>query len=125
MDGDDVKQGLEVALSVAIRDLDPDVRAKHEFCIVRAGPRGDMFVGLEDGRFWSGGTPLSAGNEVEALSSVAEGLQDCLMEVLWIVWPECPQHRFGLHVAVHNSKDAVWECRGDRRHTVALVGGLT
>ncbi|MEU8245558.1 hypothetical protein [Nonomuraea sp. NPDC048916] len=120
---DDASERLSDALTKVVADLSERIRSKHEFSIIRAPDSGYLYVGLKDGRYWSGGSMLYESTDFDAIGSVAECLQDCVMEVLWIVWPECPSHGFGLHVR-QRSGEAVWSCEGAASHVVAAVGAL-
>ncbi|NUW40098.1 hypothetical protein [Nonomuraea rhodomycinica] len=75
---------LVEALATVLGDLDPELRARYGFRVVEV-PGGGPYVGLRDGKY------------LDVLWSAAEGLQECLMEVCRVVWPECPRHRLGLH----------------------------
>ncbi|MEV0199888.1 hypothetical protein [Nonomuraea sp. NPDC050691] len=114
---------LEEALATVVGDLDPELRSRYAFQVILVPGGGGPYVGLSDGKYWSGGTALWGGDEGSALLSVAEGLQECLMEVCRVVWPECPRHRFGLH-ARGSREGVVWACEGPRPHVVAPVGAL-
>jgi hypothetical protein len=120
---DDEIARLQEAVTLVARDLDISVRNEHGFGIVRERNSGLLYIGLEDGRYWSGGTPLSANTDADAVYAVATGFQDCVMEVLGTLWPECPLHKYGLHVRTH-ADEVVWSCEGAERHIVAAVGSL-
>lgn len=111
---------LERALETVIADLPLEVRARHRFHFAEGWDE-MLFLALEDGRYWSGGAFLSAGTGYD-VANVAECMQDLMMEVLWIVWPECPAHNFGLHVDFEAPR-AVWRCKGGS-HVVAPIGAL-
>ncbi|MGI5271283.1 hypothetical protein ACQEUU_19155 [Nonomuraea sp. CA-218870] len=110
---------LERALETVIADLPPELRARHRFHFTDRR-RSCSWLALEDGRYWSGGAYLPRG--ADDVATVAECMQDLLMEVLWIVWPECPKHGFGLHVKV-DARQPVWLCEG-AAHVVAPIGAL-
>ncbi|MER5619744.1 hypothetical protein ABT061_01730 [Streptosporangium sp. NPDC002544] len=118
-----MKSLLRDALLVVEQDLDDEIKNSHTFKIV-TGFGGTKFVGLGDGRYWGGGTNLWAADKSEAVLVVAEGLQECLMEVLWVLWPECPEHPFGLHLRADAEGRAVWLCKSEGAHIVAPVGQL-
>ncbi|QYC44248.1 hypothetical protein Nocox_33390 [Nonomuraea coxensis DSM 45129] len=111
------------AMAIVERDLDDELRRAHSYQMVRQRDGDSYYIGLEDGRYWSGGTELSGASMEEAISSTAEALQDCLTEILWIVWPVCPTHGFGLHLGAGKGRVA-WVCQGSGRHVVAPVGEL-
>jgi hypothetical protein len=53
---------------------------------------------------------------------VADFVQDEVMEDLHGVWPQCRDHRVGLHPSL-SAERAVWACRAGA-HDVADVGKL-
>jgi hypothetical protein len=55
------------------------------------------------------------------LVEVADAVQEIIMDDSR-VWPECPQHNFGLHPELVDG-DAVWVCRAGR-HTIGRIGQL-
>ncbi|MEV0151501.1 MULTISPECIES: hypothetical protein [unclassified Nonomuraea] len=103
---------LEEALTTVLDDLGPELRDRYAFKVVET-PEGMLYIGLRDGRYWNSGTPLSAQDREDALWSAAEGLQDCLMELCRVVWPECGRHRLGLH-ARGRADEVIWKCEGSR-----------
>ncbi|WP_448316046.1 hypothetical protein [Streptomyces sp. CO7] len=149
---------LEAALAVVNRGLSATLPGQGELVLVVApcggppGPDGHdrehVHVALPDGR-WHGdrvnaGDP-EAGDLPEpedpstVLAVVAEAAQETVMELLWKVWPTCPEHGTGLHCRPAGTIDAgetraagvigrpVWRCGGGRdgeSHDVAVVGEL-
>ena len=67
-------------------------------------------------------SPLDGLTQVQVTVEVAEFMQDEVMEYLHGVWPECREHRMGLHPAVSGDK-ALWECRAGA-HQVTNIGQL-
>ncbi len=67
-------------------------------------------------------TTLFALTQPEMTVEVAEFMQDEVMEDLHRAWPECPQHKAGLHPS-SEPNEAVWLCRAGG-HVVAAVGAL-
>lgn len=74
--------------------------------------------------YWgqSATTPLSALTQPEMTVEVAAFMQDEVMADVHGVWPECPQHRTGLHPS-RAAHQAVWLCRADG-HILATIGAL-
>ncbi len=67
-------------------------------------------------------TTLSALTQPEMTVEVTEFMQDEVMEDLHRAWPECPQHRSGLHPS-SEPNEPVWLCRAGG-HVVAAIGAL-
>ncbi|GAA4582748.1 hypothetical protein GCM10023194_18360 [Planotetraspora phitsanulokensis] len=100
--------GIEGALGITIPDWDDSGCARVEF------------------RGACGSPPIrpSSGRDVDlAISDVADAAQDIVMELVWGVWPTCPEHRLGLHAALVEGV-AVWQCAGAGTHTAAAIGDL-
>lgn len=144
---------LEAALAVVNRDLAATLPGEDELVLVVAlsgdpsrpdgHDREGVYVALPDGR-WHGDRVNAWDPEPEdpsaVLAVVAEAAQETVMELLWKVWPTCPEHRTGLHsgpAGITGAREPgadgaagppVWRCGGGRngeRHDVALVGELT
>ncbi|OPG11950.1 hypothetical protein [Microbispora sp. GKU 823] len=67
--------------------------------------------------------PRTGEDPGQALAEIADATQDAVMEVIWGVWPTCPDHGLGLHSELVRGA-AVWRCTGGGAHTVAAIGGL-
>ncbi|MFE5208932.1 hypothetical protein [Streptomyces sp. NPDC056600] len=144
--------GLEAALAVVNRDLSATLPGQDKLVLVVAPSgdaprpdghdREDVYVALPDGR-WHGDQVNARDPEPEdpstVLAVVAEAAQETVMELLWKVWPTCPEHRTGLHSRPAGTNDTgepgaagligppVWRCGGGRdgeSHDVAVVGEL-
>jgi hypothetical protein len=115
------RQILHSALLEVLEDLPPHLRRQYEFKIRE--DEGSFYVALKDGRHRGDGTPLAVNSDTYRMATIAEGLQECLQEILWVVWPECQTHRLGLHVRVQDDQ-AMWSCEGVASHFVASVGTL-
>ncbi|MCX4765771.1 hypothetical protein OG562_33310 [Streptomyces sp. NBC_01275] len=83
-----------------------------------------VYVALSDGR-WHGNDlpPGSDATPAAALAAVAEAAQDTVLECLWQVWPECTEHRLGMHPSrgAEGGDESggegglpVWRCAGGR-----------
>ncbi len=112
MDGDEEVEALRAGVSLALRRLEPDLGTPWygaagprsalgpvgELRLVLAGHdgegRGLYAIALADGRFAGGGAHLTCDlRDEDLLVTVALALQDCLLELLQVVWPMCPVHR--------------------------------
>jgi hypothetical protein len=115
---------LRAALRVVQRDLDTEEPGPGRLRLV--GTETGVFVALPDGRFWPGGAGAlpSAPNLPEAVAAVAEATQECLGEILWKVWPLCPDHGTGMYVRATESAGPAWACGLEGGHTAAAVGEL-
>jgi hypothetical protein len=70
----------------------------------------------------NGITPGNGGNLRDALLSVADDLQDAVMDSLSTVWPVCPSHQRGAHPR-ETSGEPVWWCSGGvAGHVIAGIG---
>jgi hypothetical protein len=69
----------------------------------------------------SGIAPADGSSPIRALATVANEVQDAVMESSWEAWPVCPSHRLGVH-AQERDEVAVWWCNGDGGHVVAAIG---
>jgi hypothetical protein len=115
---------LRAALRVVQRDLDTEGPGPGRLRLV--GTETGVFVALPDGRFWPGGAGAlpAAPDLAEAVAAVAEATQECLGEILWKVWPRCPDHGVGMYVWATESAGPAWACRLEGGHTAAAVGEL-
>jgi hypothetical protein len=115
---------LRAALRVVQRDLDAEEPGPGRLRLI--GTETGVFVALPDGRFWPGGAGAlpDAPDLAEAVAAVAEATQECLNEVLWKVWPLCPDHGVGMYVRAAESAGPEWACGLDGGHTAAAVGEL-
>jgi hypothetical protein len=70
------------------------------------------------------GVPASAGDDpADSLVAVAQEVQDEIADRFWLVWPECPMHKLGIH-PVKAESSAWWHCRADGGHFVARIGSM-
>lgn len=94
-----------------------------------------LFLAIEDGSYWSGGSSCFGQDEATALASVADTAQDCLMDVSHQVWPICPEHDRGIWVRDSDGSrlldevgatrtSATWWCEGGDGHSVSSIGSL-
>ncbi|WP_133914270.1 hypothetical protein [Streptomyces sp. NBC_00582] len=150
---------LEAALARVNRDLTATLPGQDALILVVEPPwqpvlpggldRGQVYVAMPDGR-WHGnpvnawdleeGDPLEPDDAETVLTVVADAAQSTVMELLWQVWPLCPEHRTGVHPRPAGTTDdgylgetddpagpPVWWCRGGRDgacHDVSPVGEL-
>ncbi|GII55979.1 hypothetical protein Pth03_43680 [Planotetraspora thailandica] len=108
VEGDLRASGIEGALGITMPDWDDSGCARVEF------------------RGACGSPPIwpSSGKDIGvALAEVADATQDEVMEVTWMVWPTCPEHRLGLHADLVEGT-AVWQCAGGGTHVAARIGEL-
>ncbi|MGW1963487.1 RNA-guided endonuclease InsQ/TnpB family protein [Streptomyces sp. NPDC001935] len=73
--------------------------------------------------------PCSQDSPDSALASIADAVQDTVMELLWQVWPLCPEHGLGMHLTEDAEERLSWWCVGERlsrgpARVHAAVGGL-
>ena len=140
--GEDDVIVLRRALALVQGDLDRTVRGAVQFqvVVIPEPERGDWmaaYVAGPDGSYWSNhGHGLGAYGLDDAIAAVADGVQEYLAAVQFEVWPVCPRHHLGVHVrpvgtcAGQPDPDpgfggpAVWWCRADDGHDVALIGRL-
>jgi hypothetical protein len=129
---------LNAALVLVQGDLDRTLRA--------AAPRLRVLVVSDDAFVGGAGdeggrSALYGPTDDQALFSVAEGAQECLIDLERLVWPLCPVHGHGVHVRpagtardwVYEPTEGgplrpgppVWWCRGGEGHDLDLVGQLT
>jgi hypothetical protein len=113
---------LRAALRAVQRDLDAERPSPGRLQLI--GTESGVFVALPDGRFWPGGMGAlpDAPDLAEAVAAVAEATQECLGEILWKVWPLCPDH--GVGMSVHPGAEPTWECGLDGGHPAAAIGEL-
>ncbi|MEV6192994.1 hypothetical protein AB0M19_11400 [Streptomyces sp. NPDC051920] len=149
----------EAALAVVNRDLVATLPGQEALVLLvvpseetlpgAAAGEEQVYVALPDRR-WHGnavnGTDLEEGappepdDDTAVLAAVADAAQETVMELLWQVWPVCPDHGTGMHPRPPGTSadwypgrpDAagapVWWCRGGRDgacHDVCPVGELT
>ncbi|MBP2702624.1 hypothetical protein JOL79_02265 [Microbispora sp. RL4-1S] len=126
--GFDLEPGLWETLESAVEAVERDLRS--------SGIEGALRITMPDWddhgcarvefRGACGSPPIwpSTGRDAEvALAEVADAAQDVVMDVVWTVWPTCPDHRLGLHAALVEGA-AVWRCAGAGTHTAATIGDL-
>jgi hypothetical protein len=137
----DNNEVLTHALALVQRDIDATAEEPHTLHFVSL-PKGAesseelIFLAIENGSYWSGGTSCFDQDEETALASIADTAQDCLMEVTHQVWPICPDHDRG--VQVRNSDGAryldgddntapspTWWCDAGAGHSVSAIGTLS
>lgn len=77
------------------------------------------------GLYHGNGIPpiVGSGDTQGALATVADTVQETIMELIWRVWPVCATHDRGLHAGWEHGM-AVWRCTSGGTHTVAPVGEL-
>jgi hypothetical protein len=81
-----------------------------------------LFLDYQGGYGSSNGiAPADGSGSLRALVTVADEVQDAVMESSWEAWPVCPSHRLGTH-AQERDEVAVWWCNGDGGHVVAAIG---
>ncbi|MEU1462756.1 hypothetical protein ABZ467_19125 [Streptomyces sp. NPDC005727] len=149
---------LEAALAVVNRDLTATLPGQDALILMAEPPwqpmspggtdRGQVYVAMPDGR-WHGnavnpcdveeGDPPEPDDAATILAVVAEAAQSTIMELLWQVWPICPEHKIGTHARAAGAAEGwsrgegdaagppVWWCRGTRDsdgHDVSPVGEL-
>ncbi|MER8041749.1 hypothetical protein [Streptomyces sp. NPDC094032] len=151
---------LEAALAVINRDLAATLPGQGPLVLMvvpseQSSPRSgigsdQVYVAMPDG-LWHGnpvnecdleeGDPPEPDDPAAALTAVADGAQETIMELLWQVWPICEEHESGVHLRRAGTADdgyqgetdavgpPVWWCRGGAGrdgdcHDVALVGEL-
>ncbi|WP_037574713.1 hypothetical protein [Phaeacidiphilus oryzae] len=117
---------LRAALRSVARDLptwidgDPEIEISKDWFPVGACVR------LADGERldWGGPIPPNAcQHPVTALTSLANLIQESLLERTRRVWPECLRHNLGVHGLARDGA-AVWWCAGGSGHVLAPVGQL-
>lgn len=115
---------LEQALEVVERDVRASgITGRLRLITDPLRGRHDAQVEFE-GSYHGNGIPPEAGGDAQgALLSLAEAVQETVMELTWTVWPVCPAHDRGLHVGV-SDRGPVWRCAGEGGHVVALIGEL-
>jgi hypothetical protein len=96
----DYGEHLIHALELVQRDIDATAEEPHRLRFVSVPSGGDasddpIFLAIEDGSYWSGGSSCFGEDEPTARASVADTAQACLMEVTHQVWPLCPDHERG------------------------------
>ncbi|MFF9476271.1 hypothetical protein ACF1E9_27080 [Streptomyces roseolus] len=89
-----------------------------------------VYVAMANGE-WHGNhlDPDSQDGLASALASVADAAQETVMELLWQVWPLCPEHGLGMHLTEDAQERLSWQCAGERSrrgpaHIHAAVGAL-
>ncbi|GAB2490139.1 hypothetical protein GCM10027187_66290 [Streptosporangium sandarakinum] len=115
--------GLWTELERELGVVERDVRA--------AGITGELRLVIPDwddnGHAWVEFRGATQGNGIRpgggGLAAVADAVQEVVMEMAWTVWPVCPEHDRGLHVAWERGR-AVWRCTAGGSHAVAPVGEL-
>jgi hypothetical protein len=137
----DYGEHLIHALELVQRDVDATAVEPHRMHFVSVPGGGGasddrIFLAIEDGSYWSGGSSCFGDDESTAVASVADTAQDCLIEVTGQVWPVCPDHDKGLAVrdsdgsAVHARADGAaarsptWWCNAIGGHSVSAIGSL-
>ncbi|MFI7104908.1 hypothetical protein ACIBK9_01220 [Nonomuraea sp. NPDC050227] len=120
---------LWATLEQALKIVERDVRAggiTGPLRLITDPSRGRHDAQVEfEGSYHGNGIPPEAGSDAQtALLSLAEAVQETVMELTWTVWPVCPVHDRGLHVGGPD-RGPVWWCAVDGGHVVALVGELS
>jgi hypothetical protein len=67
-----------------------------------------LYAGLPDGTYGSGSTRIVGDDDRALLRSAAESVQDCLNEVLHVLWPTCRRH--GGAALTLSRAAAEWHC---------------
>jgi hypothetical protein len=119
---------VERLLSIVQRDVDATHPEVGRLQPVLMGS-GLAFIGLPDGTYSSHGGPDWACTSPDpdrnaTLAAMADSVQDCLVEVLWLQWPACPVHDRMLTTAGDDDQPD-WVCARDGGHFVARVGELS
>jgi hypothetical protein len=116
---------LEQALQIVSADLRATgLTGPARLVVNDSGEPSDAFVEF-GGSFGHGNgiAPGNGGNLRDALLSVADDLQDAVMDSLLTVWPVCPSHQLGAHPR-ETSGEPVWWCNGgDDGHVRDLHAG--
>jgi hypothetical protein len=136
----DYGEHLIHALELVQRDVDATAVEPHRMRFVSVPSGGDasddrVFLAIEDGSYWSGGSSCFGNDESKALASVADTTQDCLIEVTRLVWSVCADHDKGLAVRdsdgspyAHGDGTAprspTWWCNAIGGHSVSPMGSL-
>jgi hypothetical protein len=68
--------------------------------------------------------PCWAPDDYATLGAMASSVQNCLLDVLWLQWPTCPEHDRML-TAGGDDDQPVWVCDRGGGHPVARVGSLS
>lgn len=117
---------IERLLAIVQRDVDathPEVGVLAP--VLQQG--GSAVIGLPGGAYSSHGGnewPRTSPDRYATLAAMAHSVQDCLVEVLWLQWPTCPEHDRMLSTAGDDDQP-VWVCDRAGGHPVAPVGALT
>jgi hypothetical protein len=135
----DFGEHLIHALELVQRDIDATAEEPHRLRFVSVPSGGDVtddpiFLSIEDGSYWSGGSSCFGDDESSARASVAETAQDCLMDVTHQVWPLCPDHDRGLWVRDGDepyaqgdgtsARSPTWWCDAGGGHSVSAIGAM-
>lgn len=117
---------LDRWLAIVQRDVDaihPDIGVLQ----LKLLPHGSAVVALPNGDHSGQGTDeiaCWAADEHPALADVAHSAQDCLLDVLDLPWPLCPEH--GRMLTTRRDDDRpVWVCDREGGHPLARVGAPT
>ena len=117
---------LRKALRIVARDLPTAGIDGEPHLVVVDGFGPAAGVRLADGRLLTGDAELSAfgGEDLPAaVAAMADHVQAGLLERTWKVWPQCAEHRLGVH-SVERVGVALWWCSSDDGHPLAPVGAL-
>jgi hypothetical protein len=128
------------SLELVQRDIDATAEEPHRMHSVSLPSGSDasddrIFLAIEDGSYWSGGSSCFGDDGSTALASVADTAQDCLMVVTHQLWPVCPDHDRGVQVrdfdgslsALGDASAAgspMWWCDAEGGHSLSNVGAL-
>ena len=117
---------LRKALRIVARDLPTAGIDGEPHLVVVDGLGPAAEVRLADARVLTGEAELSAfgGEDLPgAVAAMAGHVQAGLLERTWKVWPQCAEHRLGVH-SLERGGGALWWCSGDDGHPLAPVGAL-
>ena len=101
------------------RDVDATHPEVGELAPVLQGS-GLAVIGLPNGWHSSHGGnewPCTSPHRYATLAAMAHSVQDCLVEVIWLQWPECPVHNRDATTAGDDDQP-VWVCDRAGGHPV-------
>ena len=126
-----IEPRLLAQLERALATVAPDLRATglngHARLVVMEGaepPRAHVRYEGGTGHTSGLGPGDAAGcRGADLLVTVADELQDAVMDALAAAWPVCPEHQFGAHPRALDGA-AVWWCAGGAGHVISPIGRL-
>ncbi|OHV24891.1 hypothetical protein BBK14_22890 [Parafrankia soli] len=131
----DLVARTEQALTIVQRDLDETEAGLGRLTLHWSGEYGEdgepqLLIGFGGEPHRGGGNPaecLDGADLPHRVLSLAENVQECVMEMFQFYWPTCARHRRGLHLPDWDWDGVgwpVWRCRAEGGHAVAPIGGL-